>query len=361
MAAKLKFAAACLGLVAFASGAFLGTSPKKLGIEDPAFTTWTTKDLEQLGSSNLDSLEGAWLDSKVQLSELKFESKGMEPKELEDMESAVEMLVTNSDDPATKLAVKHMTDFIEKTLIPNRERSQALDQKNLDLKLEALHACHLDEVQKNDMNVYGSIDTAKDHKSDYQDSLAKHGECLGVLESKELLKDAYCATVEEGEKICKCDKRLVNLGVQRPASCPELSEQKEIAPEHKECCDAYVAHEKHNHDCQNHMMDKEFARKQHKIIMSKVCDQYDTCYDEKYKSYTATEKFVKTAEMLRSWKTVSRIQCLIAAFKNGKVSPEAAQACKDRQTISEGIKYPETVPPKEDCNPNVDAVASPAL
>lgn len=331
MAAKLKFAAACLGLVAFASGAFLGTSPKKLG---------TDPELEGSAMNNLQSAEIA--EKYV----------GMQEKDLEEMENTVELLLTGAkkDDPATQVAVKHMAKFIENTLIANRERAQKLDQEKLDLKLQALHACHLDQVRKTDTNTHGTIDVAMDHKDDYNEHLAKHGDCVGILESKALLKNAYCSTMDDAEKICSCDERLVNT-----IHTTKCHGDSKILDEHKTCCDAYVEKKLHEVKCQEHMANKEFARKQHKIIMTKVCKQYDQCFDSRLQALTATEKSVRQAEQMRSWKTVSRLQCLIKAWKAGEVSKQEAQACKEHD-VPEGIQYPKDVPVKATCNPDVAAV-----
>jgi len=326
MAAKLGFVAACLGLVALASGSFLGSARPKMSLEE------AIKHVDEHIAQ-----EHMW--------------KGLEPEDLNTMESTIETLVTKGDDPATRLAVKTMYSFITNTMIPNREKSQANDQSWLNSQFEGLENCHWDHQTKLDMNLHAKVESAADHKKHYKDSVAKHGECLGVLEGKKLVTDAYCAAVEDVEKLCHCDGRLVGLG-SHPVDCKGAPK---IAAKDKQCCDAYVEHAQHRAGCENAKYDAKYAQMQHKIIMTKVCKDYDTCYAARSRSYAVTEKSVKTAEELRDWTMLYKIQCLVGAFdKDGKVSQEEAQACKDKKYVVEGIKFPE-VPAKAECNPEVDA------
>ena len=49
------------------------------------------------------------------------------------------------------------------------------------------------------MNVHAEVAAAEDHKEDYKDGLAEHGECLSVLDGKRMVKDAYCAAVSDAK------------------------------------------------------------------------------------------------------------------------------------------------------------------
>merc|ERR1719359_192735 len=184
-----------------------------------------------------------------------FNKDGLQEEDVDDMETAIENLVTKGDDPATKMAVEHMANFIEDTLIPNREWSQAKDQKWLDRSITALKNCGLDRKMQVDMNIHANVDTAKEHKEDYKESLAKRGLCLETLDGKKLVRDAYCSHVE-ADKTCRCDARLsavLSMFAERmDANCDK---DHEIAKENKKCCDAYVEHAKHDDECNNHKND----------------------------------------------------------------------------------------------------------
>lgn len=326
MAAKLGFVAACLGLVALASGAFLSTPPvNKLVAQGPAI---------------MNTLAA-------------FDSKGLEAKEIKEMESAIEALVTQGDDPATRRAVKMMNDFILKTMIPNREKMQATDQETVDTRIAALKGCSSQMEKHEEKSFDWRSDTAADHKDDYQDAAIQHGQCVDILEGKKLLKETYCATVEDSQKLCQCDGRMGNYIAPLGLTPVDCSDAPEIPQASKQCCDAYVAHAKTQAECTNHKADKDFATKQHKIIMNRVCEDYDTCYDTALKNYNTAEKAIKNAEATRGWGTVYHIQCLVSAFdKNGKVSPAESQACKDKDYEIKKVEFP-TVPSKEHCTDEI--------
>jgi len=327
MAAKLGFAVACLGLVAFASGTFLKATPSKLVMGLPT---------QDVGAGILDSLA-------------LFNKNDIQHDDVEEMETALEKLVTKGDDPATKLAVKTMHSFIEKTLIKNRERAQAADQKLLDSSIQALKHCGLDRKVQVDMNIANKVNIANEHKEDYKDTLAKRGLCLQTLDGKKLVAQAYCSNVE-ADKTCVCDPQLNGVlskfADRLDANC---AKDHEIAKENKKCCDAYVEHAKHDAECDNHKNDAQFAQKQHKLIMSKVCKVYDTCYETRSKEYALVLKQVKKGEETRDWKSLYRIRCLVKAFDSeGKVSKDEAKACKDKEYDTQAIEYP-SVPAKDEC------------
>jgi hypothetical protein len=324
MVMKLWFAAATLGFVTLTSGAlFRGAHP-------------------------VVAQAPAWDSITQSLAQHNFGSVG-DDKELEDMEIHIEELVTEGDDPATKIAVKQLNKLIVETLIPAREHSQAADQAQLNKEMAALERCHYKEQVKSDMNVYDKLESADDHKADYKSDRAKHGMCLEILEGKKMVKEARCHAIEDVKEVCHCDTRMVEFFGQRNVDCDS---HPGISSENKECCDAFYEHERHNADCQRHHMEAQYAEKQHGIIMGKLCDTYEKCYDEKVKVYQNSEKLAKEDETRRSWKTLYKIQCLVAKFENGKVSKEEAQACKDYKYEVTGIKYP-TVPAKEECKADV--------
>jgi len=305
MAAKLCFAAASLiAMFSPALGAFLSAVP-----------TYEV-DVNQI----LTSLTA-------------FDSKGLDDKELDDVETSIQSLVTKGDDPVTRLAVKELADFMSKTVIPNRMKRQQQDQIQLDAKMAELNHCDLEEKAKRDALHASRLQQAKQHKEDYQDSMASYGECVEELDSKALLKDAYCHSIDE-KKVCKSDAA--------------------IAAENQKCCDSYAEQEKHHAACLKAHLDATYASKQHRAIMGNLCDVYGKCYDTKLKAYQAIEKHMKQRESHRAWGTVFRIECLIAAYETGKVSESRATACKEKRADHQGMVFP-SIPVKDMCYPQVHA------
>jgi hypothetical protein len=279
-----------------------------------------------------------------------FESKGLDDKDLEDVESSIQSLVTKDADPATRFAVKQLSDFMSKTLIPNRMKQQQQDQELLNSHLTELQNCAVEEQAKRDPLQRRDLRHADQHKEDYQDHMIKYGECVEELDSKVLLKDAYCHSIDE-KKICHCHHSVVEHFGNRNVDCNSYPA---IATENKKCCDSFAEHEKHHAACLKAHTDATFASKQHRIIMDGVCDMYDKCYDTNVKAFQETTELVKRRESHRAWGAVFRIECLIESFKSGKVSQSRATACKDKRANHKGLVFP-TAPVKDVCNRNVHA------
>jgi len=319
----VKMIAVGAGLVATASGAFLGVHPK------------SHKNVEQMRAQ---WQEGNTIEAVRQMSMSDVDSTP--EKEVEEMVDTIETLVSEGDDKTSKLAkehlMKYMNELVVNTMIPNRLRAQAADQAQLDASVKKLKNCHIDRHVLRDMNVHAEVAAAEDHKEDYKDGLAEHGECLSVLDGKKMVKDAYCASVSDAKDVCANDQ-LKSLSV------------------NQKCCDANAAYDKHKLTCQTGKSNAQYASKQHEIIMTKVCGNYYTCYDTQKKDYQVTEKSVKTAFDHRSWASLYRIKCLVGEYKKTKgLTAAASKACKTQKHDIKQIDYPE-VPAKADCATEVDA------
>lgn len=241
------------------------------------------------------------------------------------MEGSIKALVTTgTPEENEKMAVKEMKTIVD-TMIPMRKKAQEQDQKLLDDQMQRLKDC---KAEKRDAS---SSDLSHDHKKDYEEGLAAHGQCVEVEEGKALVKESYCKTVDV-DKDCCCD-------------CT-------VAPENKQCCDAHAAHMEQHFKCAHIKQDYEESADKHKAIMDKVCGDYDTCYDRELKAYKALEEKTRRDEKNRSWQSLYRLKCLLDLYesKGGdeKVSEEEADAC-DREHDVPKIVYPEHIPDKESC------------
>lgn len=261
------------------------------------------------------------------LSKSMTDSKGLGPEELTGMEDAIETLVTKGDDESTRAAVAQMSDFIVKTLLPNRERARQTDQKLLDSSFKELQECSLDRARMNDMHLDEKMSRANSHRSNYHKYLGKHGECMSVLDGKKLLRDARCHGVDNLKETC----------------------HEAVPAKTKECCDDHHAYEAQSDKCENSKTEADYSQKQVKIVMTDVCNQYSKCYDNNSKKFNEVEKRVKASDARREWHTLYRIKCLVDEFKTGKVSQTAAKDCKEKDYGINQMKYPET-PTKETCS-----------
>lgn len=279
-----------------------------------------------------------------------FEVEDLEEKDIKEMETAVEKLVTKGEDKSTKLAVKQMSTQLD-GMIAKRKKAQKADQARLDKSHKALENCHLDEKTKRDMNVGEAVSNAEDHKDDHKDSKADHADCLEVLEAKDLLRKAYCAKVKDSEKLCKCSASMTKFF----GAKPECKDAPAVPKESQKCCEAYTEHAKHEAKCKNHKSEGQYAKKQHNIIMDKVCDAYECCYKTNLKAYTATEKSVKDAEKQRNWAALYRLKCLLSEYEKGKVSKAQAKKCEDAKVDVKDIEYSK-VPAKAKCDSTIALV-----
>merc|ERR1719284_727234 len=88
------------------------------------------------------------------------------------------------------------------------------------------------------------------------------------------------------------------------------------------------------------------------VLTKDACETYAGCYYSKVKAYRIAETKVKFEERDRKaeWRGLKRMECLINAFADGKVTNAEVDACK-KKTVSTthlNIKYPK-VPPLVKC------------
>jgi uncharacterized protein YfbU (UPF0304 family) len=80
------------------------------------------------------------------------------------------------------------------------------------------------------------------------------------------------------------------------------------------------------------------------VDMKDACETYSECYTEKKKVYRVAEASVKIEERDRKaeWRGLKRMQCLMDAFKDGKVETAEITKCKEQthSTKHLDIKYP---------------------
>jgi hypothetical protein len=317
MAAKLMFAAAHLSLVV--------TQQLVPGVEH-----------KFLGPTNVRQAMPTMVDVKPL-------SLDPGPQEIQDMESTIEALAANGENPAHNKAIKQLLEFLVETIIPNRERQLKFDQEQLDSESNDIKQCSVTKVQKSDMVLNEKMDRVADHKENYVQSTVKFGDCKNVEEAKGLVKDAHCHSVQDAETVCSCHDDIVKVVGPR-GNCTGSS----IKPDLKECCDKFAAHKLHQIECQNLQHEIHYAQRQSALIMQKICADYSTCFDEQTKEYKDVEHIVKGNEERRSLKTLYTMQCLVHTFEGENSTEQEVRACKEKKYDVKTIKYPETVA-KDSC------------
>jgi hypothetical protein len=90
----------------------------------------------------------------------------------------------------------------------------------------------------------------------------------------------------------------------------------------------------------------------HAVIIKDACEAYAGCYYTKLKIFKDFEKKVKYLEIDRKaeWRGLKRMDCLIDAFADGKVTNKEVDICKKQSHSTKllDIKYP-PVPPLVKC------------
>jgi len=110
-------------------------------------------------------------------------------------------------------------------------------------------------------------------------------------------------------------------------------------------CKAYDKqyHEKKNEcDSLQDQMDDSACKRA--VQMKDACESYEECYFDKTKAYRSLEGMVKKEEVDRKaeWRGLKRMNCLIKAFADKKVSGKAVDECKSQTHSTEHliIDYP---------------------
>jgi hypothetical protein len=88
------------------------------------------------------------------------------------------------------------------------------------------------------------------------------------------------------------------------------------------------------------------------VITKDACESYAGCYFNKLRLYKANERRVRAEVIDRKaeWRGLKRMECLIDAFADGKVTKEEISVCKKKThpTGHLNIKYPK-IPPLKKC------------
>jgi len=127
---------------------------------------------------------------------------------------------------------------------------------------------------------------------------------------------------------------------------------KKYQSKRKQCSDLEKKHRAKNAQCNTLQAQMDNAACTWAVGVKDACEQYVGCYTSKKSSYTTYAKVVKKEEKDRKaeWRGLKRMQCLIDAFADGKVSGSEVDSCKQKshETSHLDIEYPK-LPQLETC------------
>jgi len=121
----------------------------------------------------------------------------------------------------------------------------------------------------------------------------------------------------------------------------------------RECKAKYHAYQVQRAKCNQYqsLMDSNSCK--HAVLVKDTCEAYSGCYFAKRRDYRLFERTSIQMETDRKaeWRGVKRMECLIKAFSDGKVTGGEVDACKKQSHSTKHLtlKYPK-IPPLKTCN-----------
>jgi len=279
-----------------------------------------------------------------------------DPEEVERLEKMVTDLVKeggkhkeDKNGKATPMgpSVQYVKAIIDDTMLPNRERAHRDDQNTIDAAARRLESC------REERNEY--LARAVTAKASYKSASKRHEECRHteagerweqssrcrpeMLKVKKLQTEMTCAKVEEAQRCKYIDYQKI---IDAEAECDRAKESERAAHELCDMTDSRYQGRKSQCDALQRQMDD--AACKHAVQMKEACSEGQSCFNSKLSSFRATRDRVKRDEATRrsEWRALKRMQCLVAAFDNGKVEDSEIEDCKARTHEPPSIVYPET-------------------
>merc|ERR1719199_1397823 len=125
----------------------------------------------------------------------------------------------------------------------------------------------------------------------------------------------------------------------------------------RECKIKYAAYQKKRGTCNQYqgLMDSNSCK--HAVMVKNTCEAYAGCYYAKRSDYYIFQRKAIAEETDRKaeWRGLKRMECLMKAFSDGKVTNAEVDACKKKSHSTKhlNLKYPK-IPPLQKCTiPNL--------
>jgi len=272
--------------------------------------------------------------------------------------------------------VKKVQELVEKEMLPKILEGHTSDQKNLDKMAAEVAKCKTTK----DLSVADAekkktlyLSVSPTHKtcrvteaSDYTARKSCYEELADKLVVKKLRCNAFADVGDKWADEAK-NKAIVTKGAGesqetyirrvhgtwcKPSALEEYLHHKglcEKATEEwsdmtKKCTGLDKDFKEQHAKCNNIQKQMDGASCSRAVKMKDACETFAECYNDKKSAYVTTEKMVKGNEKDRQaeWRATKRMQCLIIAFTDGKVTDAEVVACKDKthSTNHLVINYP---------------------
>jgi len=309
------------------------------------------------------ALAGDVFGEAAQLAFRVSENRKSSPEEVDELEKVVSELVKKgrkddkdaSKGKATPMdpSVAYIADIIDTTMLPNREREHRYDQERLDRDNQRIRDC---EANRNTLLVH-----AESAKDSYDDASSRHKNCRLGESGEWMEQDNYCRP--EAAEVKRLQSQMICAEVEKAQRCKYI-DYTAITDAEAACDKSKAAIETHQAQCDQaksrytatkvkcdhwqSMMDE--AACKHTVRMKEACSDGDRCYQEKLATFQSTQREVEDAEMSRSAeiRALMRMKCLLANFKDGKVTDREVDTCKQKTHDPPMIIYP-TVPNNVAC------------
>merc|ERR1719163_892334 len=120
----------------------------------------------------------------------------------------------------------------------------------------------------------------------------------------------------------------------------------------RECNRKIAAYKTQKQKCNQYQKLMDTNSCKHAVMVKDTCEAYAGCYYSKRKAYRLFEQRVIAEETDRKaeWRGLRRMECLIKAFADGKVTGAEVDTCKKKTVDTKllNIKYPK-IPPLQKC------------
>jgi hypothetical protein len=240
--------------------------------------------------------------------------------------------------------VQYLKGIINGVMIPARQMSHNMDQRQLDSALSALESCQGTRDQ-----YMGRADSAK---AKYERARSQHKTCRhteggermemdsrcrpSMKEVKRLQKDAICAKVESAQRFKYCNYQRITDAT---AACDRAKEKIRSLDD---LCDStesrFQVTQSQCNQIQS-MMDN--AACTYAVRKKEACTEGDQCYQSKLKTFNDAYSHVQKAEVARKteWRALLRMQCLMQMFEDKKVEDKEIASCKAKSHSPPSITY----------------------
>lgn len=172
-------------------------------------------------------------------------------------------------------------------------------------------------------------------------AVVKKGGSEGIESYVHRLSDTFCGS-KKAWTTGKGDKGFLHSFLTAKAACEKATDRH--ARDKGRCTAKEKAYYAKRAECDRLQSSMDTASCAWAVQVKDACEEYSSCYLSTGHAYKRMEAVVKKSEKERKaeWRGLKRMDCLIAAFSDGKVTAGEVDACKAKKhsTGALDIRYP---------------------